>query len=287
LGSLARADLQARQVGIGEIHGLPLRYWQTVADRTKELAAGLGGADDGQPGAVRDVVVVTGIQDDGARHLDRRRKALDYLLGPELEARFPLEGLTVVPTDGDSLLLTIPEQEPPSGARRLAPLGEVPLPGTDGATRFWLASARPPRELVPSRFRVEAPFETGIRLLGADIPSSATPGQTVPLTTFWLVERQTPPEDEDDEPFVELLDAGGRSLAYTARGGLPSQLWRSGDLLIQRASLTLPTRLTPGDYPIMVGLVSRRDGSRAHLIDAAGRPIGDAASAGLVEVQRP
>src|SRR6185295_10730942 len=72
---LNESDLRARQLGIGELHGLPLRYWQSVADRTRELARGA---------SIRDVVVVTGIQDDGARWLDKRRKALNYLLGPDL-----------------------------------------------------------------------------------------------------------------------------------------------------------------------------------------------------------
>ena len=86
---LNESDLKARQLGIGELHGLPLRYWLNVANQTRAFARASG---------IRDVTVVTGIQDDGARWLDKRRKALNYLLGPDLRPRFPLEGLVVVPT---------------------------------------------------------------------------------------------------------------------------------------------------------------------------------------------
>ena len=71
--ALSRTDLRARQLGIGELHGLPLRYWQRR--RRSDPPRGP------QRAGSRSVTVVSGILDDGNRHLDRRRKALSYLLG--------------------------------------------------------------------------------------------------------------------------------------------------------------------------------------------------------------
>ncbi len=272
--ALNQAELGGKQAGIGELHGLPLRYWQTVADGAKEAAAPLRG---------RDVVVVTGIPDSANRQLDKRRKALDYLLGPELEARFPLEGLTVLPSAADTLFITIPEQElPRADAREATRLGEVPLPGTNGATRLWLVRARPQEDQVQPRAPTPAPFETGVRLLGLDAPARAQPGQGLALVSYWLVERQIAPDDEDDEPFVELLGVAGEQLAYHAAGGLPSVQWRAGDVLVQRLSLIVPVDLPAGDYRLAAGLSSRQDGGRARALD---RPEADSVPVTTIRVQ--
>ncbi len=258
--TLNRAELGAKQAGFGELHGLPLRYWQSVADRTKAVAGAtlLERSATASRDRAPDVVAVTGIQDAANRDLDRRRKALDYLLGPELEPRFPLEGLSIVPTARDALFLTIPEQDLPRGAARAATrLAEIPLPGTSGATRVWSVRARPPEQIAEPRLRATFQVEGGTRLLGLDLPPRGEPGLTLPIVTYWLVERDDPRPGSDDEPFVELVDASGRPRAYQARGGLPSSQWRAGDLLIQRGSLTLPIDLPAGQYVVTAGLVSR------------------------------
>src|SRR6185436_17639548 len=166
-------DLRARQIGIGELHGLPLRYWQNVADQTRQIAHSTG---------LTSVTVVSGIQDDGARHLDRRRKALSYLLGPDLDPRFPLEGLTVVPTTRDALFLTLPDQELPRIVQRAATrLAEVPQPGTSSAARLYQVKARPANEVVTLRRRSNVSIEEGLRLVVLDVPTEVRPGQTAPL----------------------------------------------------------------------------------------------------------
>ncbi|MBA2450208.1 MAG: hypothetical protein H0V51_19515, partial [Chloroflexi bacterium] len=280
-------ELRAKQAGIGELHGLPLRYWQSVADRAKQAVVQL----DADPALARsrDAVVISGIQDDANRHLDRRRKALDYLLGPELQARFPLEGLVVVPSGRETLFVTLPEQELPRGTIRGASrLADIPWPGTNGSTRLWRVPAQGSGEQIRPRARSSARFDSGIRLLGLDAPARAQPGQTLGLISYWVVDRAVAPEDEDDEPFVELVDSGGTVHAYQARGGLPSWQWRGGDLLIQRASLTLPVDLPPGDYRLAAGLVGRADGARARLVEpldatAPARP--DAAPVATLQVR--
>ncbi len=274
---LNEAELGAKQAGIGELHGLPLGYWQSVADLTKRHA---------HLASDNDVVVFTGIQDDANRHLDRRRKTIDYLLGPELGTRFPLEGLVVVPTSRDSLYLTIPEQDLPRVvARGATRLEEARLPGTDGATRLWLVRPRVAVELAQPRIGADAKSQTGVRLLGVDAPPRAAPGRIISLVTYWLVERDIAPIDEDDEPFVELRDGLGRELATRGAGGLPSAQWRAGDVLIQRSTLTVPFGLEIGEYRLAVGLASRVDGGRAAMVDGAGTPLGDAAVVATIAIR--
>jgi len=262
--ALNRIELGNKQLGIGELHGLPLRYWQSVADKTRAAAHAAG---------VRDAIVVSGIPDDANRHLDRRRKALDYLLGPDLHARFPLEGLTVLTAGQPAIVLVLPEQDLPRAASRdSVRVVEENLPGTNGATRAWLIRARPPRELVRPRAPADALFENGVRFLGMDAPPRATPGQTIPILTYWLVEREQAP-DQDRQPAIRLLDSSGEARARVRRGGLPADEWRVGDVLVQRAALTVPPSLAPGEYRLGVGLAAPGDGERWHLDDGSGADV--------------
>lgn len=248
---LNRADLTARQLGIGELHGLPLRYWQSVADRSKEAAQATG---------IRSVTVVSGILDANNRRLDRNRKALNYLLGPELQPRFPLEGLVVAPTATDALVLTVPDQELPRVVQRSATrLLEVPYPGASSATRLFQVRARPPDEIITLRRRANQPIGYGARLVVLDVPSEVRPGQTAPLAAYLLIEDGSQTDHADLVPFVELVDPVSGQRTLSRRGGLPSAEWRTGDLLIQQLNLTVPVSLPEGDHPLRFGLAAPTD----------------------------
>jgi 4-amino-4-deoxy-L-arabinose transferase-like glycosyltransferase len=248
---LNESDLKARQLGIGEIHGLPLRYWQNVADRTRDVARAAG---------VRDVVVVTGIQDDGARWLDKRRKALNYLLGPDLQPRFPLEGLVVWPTTESVLYLTIPDEELPRAVQRGATrLVNMPLPETNGATNVFQVRPRPVSDISLPRRALDVSLGQGVRLVGLDPPSQVRPGQTAPIVAFLLVDQAESGLSKSVVPRVEIVDGAGRVLVAATRGGLASSEWRTGDVLIQSLNLTVPVSTPPGDYNFRVRIVPSDD----------------------------
>lgn len=246
--ALNRTDLRARQLGIGELHGLPLRYWQAVADQTRQVAHSTG---------LRGVTIVSGILDEGNRHLDRRRKALSYLLGPDLEPRFPLEGLVVVPTAGDALFLTLPDQELPRIVQRAATrLGEVPQPGTSGAARLYQVRARPANDVITLRRRSNVAVADGLRLVVLDVPTEVRPGQTAPLAAYLLVEDASHVAARDVEPYVELPGPSSEPRVAVRRSGLEASAWRSGDLLIQQLNLTIPIDLPAGEYELRFGLAA-------------------------------
>ena len=248
---LNRADLKARQLGIGELHGLPLRYWQTVADQTRAAA---------QAADVRTVTVVSGIQDEGNRHLDRRRKALSYLLGPDLEPRFPLEGLIVVPTAQDTLFLTLPDQELPRVVQRAATrLAEIPQPGTSSTAGLYRLRARPADDVITLRRRANVPVTDGVRLIVLDTPPQVRPGQTVPMAAYLQIDHPPQPGLAGLVPYVELVTPGATRHPIVVRGGLDGAEWRPGDLLIQQLSLTAPFDLPDGDYELQLGLAPADD----------------------------
>ena len=265
---LNESDLRARQLGIGELHGLPLRYWQDVADQTRAFARGAG---------IQDVTVITGIQDDGARWLDKRRKALNYLLGPDLRPRFPLEGLVVVPTTHPTLFVTLPEEELPRLAQRAATrLAAIPFPDTNGATGIFQIRPRPPGELIPNRRPLDVELGHGVRLVGLDPPTHVQPGQTAPLfMVLSIAGDELRSIDDTLMPRLDLLDSSGRIVTSASRGGLPSYEWLDGDILVQAMNLTAPVKLEPGDYGLRVRLANA-DGSDDEPVGAIsdGRPAG-------------
>jgi hypothetical protein len=247
---LNREDLKARQMGIGELHGLPLRYWQTVADQTRAVAQTTG---------IRGVTVVTGILDDANRHLDKRRKALSYLLGPDLDARFPLEGLTVVPTATDTLFLTVPDEELPRVVQRAATkLAEIPQPGTSSATELYRVRARSADDVITLRRRSNVRVVDGLRLVVLDVPSQVSPGQRAPMAAYLLVEDSSRLGPENVAPYVALEGPPSGPLV-AKRSGLDRADWRTGDLLIQQLGVTPPVDLPPGDYDVSFGLVGAED----------------------------
>jgi hypothetical protein len=204
--------------------------------------------------------VVTGILDADDRHLDRRRKALSYLLGPDLDVRFPLEGLTVVPTASDTLFLTVPDQELPRVVQRAASKqAEIPQPGTSSATRIFSVRARPADDVITLRRRTNVSVTDGLRLSVLDLPPDVRPGQTVPLAAYLVVEDSGRLGPENVMPYVELVGPAPDRHVIVRRGGLDSADWRSGDLLIQQLSLTVPVDFREGDYDLRFGLTTGAD----------------------------
>jgi hypothetical protein len=155
------------------------------------------------------------------------------------------------------LFLTLPDQELPRVVQRAASrLAEVPQPGTSGVARLFHVKARPPDEVITLRRRTNVPVTDGVRLIVLDLPPQASPGQTVPLAAYLLIEDAAQLSNEVRVPYVELLDQSSERRTVTRRSGLDSATWRTGDLLIQQLNLTAPVDLAEDDYELRFGLGS-------------------------------
>lgn len=116
------------------------------------------------------------------------------------------------------------------------------------------------------RGRLE-PLETGfgdtVRLVGFDLmPGEASPGQQVSLVTMWQAQR---PLDEAVF-FTHLLGSEGTPLVQSDRLDVPGYSWAPGDSFLQVHQFTLPADISPGEYPIAVGVYTLPDGRRLPLI---------------------
>jgi hypothetical protein len=237
-------DIQrgSRATGIGDLFGTPLTYWHDMASAIRAVSA---------QRETDTITIYTGLSDPYELYVDRRRMALDYLLGTRIVARFPFEGTVVLPLEKPALAMQLPGVELPRTVRNPERLLGVPVPGSRDETRLVGVPARALRDQAAGRRSIRASFDVGVQLVSYDSPQRLEPGETLQLTTFWtFTELSRAVAEREHSVFVHLLDQDGSIVAQSDGLGLPSSAWRSGELLIRRVSLPIPgdkagVRLTP------------------------------------------
>ncbi len=143
-------------------------------------------------------------------------------------------------------------------------LGEVEIIGLD---RLF--------ELLPVEIPLSADFGGAAQLRGMDrLADTAVPGDAIPLTLYWQVDGRQP---ELISVFVHVLDKQGNQVAQSDQwpGGLPSDIWAEGQIIVDEHAISLPADLPPGEYQLAVGLYTPHNGQRLPATDAAGTPLPD------------
>jgi hypothetical protein len=94
---------------------------------------------------------------------------------------------------------------------------------------------------------------------------SAAPGEPVRLTLYWQVDRQP---NEVFSTFVHLVGPDGQIVEQGDQwpGGLPSNTWAAGQVIIDEYAIQLPEDAPPGTYQIVLGLYSTADGVRLPIV---------------------
>lgn len=129
----------------------------------------------------------------------------------------------------------------------------------------------PPNMQIP----LAVQFGSGVYLRGMDGETAVlTPGQSLPLTLYWQTDNQ---EFDLLSSFVHLVAADGEIVAQIDRwpGGLPSDTWVPGQVIVDEYTLVIPADVTPGEYQIAVGLYTAADGQRLAAADLQGNPFAD------------
>ena len=135
--------------------------------------------------------------------------------------------------------------------------------------------------------QLSAPIDVNhtLEFLGYDAPSSAKPGEAVPLTLYWRVKNDVGAQQLPLSLFVHLLDEQGEFAAGRDLLAFPTAGWRDGDVWIQQNDVPLPADLRPGEYQIELGAYSQADGSRWRVYDAQGDDAGDRLLLNRLEVK--
>ncbi|MFZ1397749.1 MAG: hypothetical protein WAS33_12660, partial [Candidatus Promineifilaceae bacterium] len=114
-----------------------------------------------------------------------------------------------------------------------------------------------------------------VNLRGADLQTpAAAPGEPVRLTLFWQVAHQP---DEIFSTFVHLVGPEGQIVVQGDQwpGGLPSNTWAAGQVLIDQYAIQLPQDAPLGRYQIVLGLYAPGNGLRLPLTAEDGAALGD------------
>lgn len=130
-------------------------------------------------------------------------------------------------------------------------------------------------ELPPVEIPLAADFGGVAQLRGMDgLPDTAVPGDTVPFTLYWQVDGRPP---ELVSVFVHVLNGQGEPVAQSDQwpGGLPSDIWAEGQIIVDAHAIPLPADLPPGEYQLAAGLYTASNGQRLPATDAAGMPLSD------------
>jgi mannosyltransferase len=105
---------------------------------------------------------------------------------------------------------------------------------------------------------LEANFSNQISLIGADCQNTdqtgcqAAAGELVTLTLYW---RADAPPETNYTVFAHLLGPDEVIIVNADHAPTkPTQGWVSGEIIADSITLTVPAELSPGDYPIEVGL---------------------------------
>lgn len=121
-----------------------------------------------------------------------------------------------------------------------------------------------------------AVFDGRIRLAGYDLPETAGPGDTLPLTLFW---EALAPVGRDYTVFVHLVNEAGEIVAQSdgppRAGAYPTGIWSAGEQVIDDRALALPPDLLPGNYVILTGLYDPATGARLPAYEAGGTRLPD------------
>lgn len=118
-------------------------------------------------------------------------------------------------------------------------------------------------------------FADTIHLRGLDWPATVvSPGEDVALTLYWQTETQP---STLISAFVHLVGPEGDNVAQADRwpGGLPSDTWAAGEVIVDTYTITLPPDAPLGEYKMAVGLYTAVDGVRLPVVTAAGTAVLD------------
>jgi 4-amino-4-deoxy-L-arabinose transferase-like glycosyltransferase len=101
----------------------------------------------------------------------------------------------------------------------------------------------------------EAVFDGRIRLLGGDAtPAEASPDGTVEVTYYFEC-LQTMEQDAQIFTHIEAVEGGTRWVSdhHPVGSRFPTSMWREGDLVRDRFTVTVPTTAASGTYRVMMG----------------------------------
>ena len=131
------------------------------------------------------------------------------------------------------------------------------------------AFARSARGTLPA----DANFGNLVQLVGYDIDTRrAYPGGRLPVTLYWRV---LAPIETSYQIFTHLESDSGpvaQSDGVPVCWTYPTNVWRPGQIIADQHAIALSPEVTPGEYPLEIGLYLPDTFERLDVLDIAGNP---------------
>jgi hypothetical protein len=156
------------------------------------------------------------------------------------------------------------------------PLGELTI-------NSWDRQFELPADVSP----LMSQLGEAIKLVGARLPKTGSPGEALPIYLYWQTEQGT---TSDYIAFVHFLDETGK-LAFQndsvpGQGTCPVPGWLVGEVVEDYHNVAIPTDVAPGMYRVAAGLYDANSGKRLSLLNPSdGAEQGDAVYLGYIEIQ--
>jgi hypothetical protein len=135
--------------------------------------------------------------------------------------------------------------------------------------------------------RIGAHLGAAIQLVNASVrPASLHPGDVLPLQLQWHTDAAVPLQYK---VFVHVAGPHGAPIAQSDAEPVadlrPTITWLAGETIDDRAGILLPQDITPGRYPVVVGMYAASDGVRlAASSPEGGRYQNDAIPLGVIDI---
>ncbi|MEJ2557229.1 MAG: hypothetical protein P8186_13555, partial [Anaerolineae bacterium] len=156
------------------------------------------------------------------------------------------------------------------------PLGELTI-------NSWDRQFELPADVSP----LMSQLGEAIKLVGARLPKTGSPGESLPIYLYWRTEQDMA---SDYIAFVHFLDETGK-LAFQndsvpGQGTCPVPGWLVGEVVEDYHNVAIPTDVAPGMYRVAAGLYDAYSGKRLSLLNPLdGAEHGDAVYLGYIEIQ--
>ena len=170
---------------------------------------------------------------------------------------------------------------------RLEPVLEKTYQQRDGRPVYLVYSLRPAPKLLAlpvGATPTDAQFGEGIALLGYDLPSTTlAPAGKLAVTLYWSAQAK---QAHSAKVFVHLYDSSGKLWAQhdgvPVNWGYPTTAWQPGEVVDDRAQLTVDGTIPPGTYHLFVGMYDEATGQRLPVTLTGRRVPGD--TLGLTDI---
>jgi hypothetical protein len=125
-----------------------------------------------------------------------------------------------------------------------------PTPGELPSFAIWEWRGGPitPPATLPDK---EITFDETLTFLGYQAPSTAHPGTSIDVLTYWRVTNHV---SRPLSLMLHLTDGSGISIAAGDGLGVPLDNWQVGDVIVQRHRLDVPPQAPAGDYALYTGV---------------------------------